>query len=250
VAVSAPRIGLLAPFKELPGEISDVFAAAREPISHWQVITAAVDSHDMGDLAITGADAALLAGVERMRRWRPTVVAWACTSGSFYAGRARAVEQARRLEVAAGVPVTSTSLAFVEALAALGVGAVSVVGPYPEPATHAFAEFLGEWGIRVERSAHLDCAAAATSELLDGGDVDAALRQVGTDVPILLPDTAVWGIEIQRELASELPVPLLVANQVTLWQAFDLAGASTELDAFGTLRGVRATGVTRAEMTD
>jgi hypothetical protein len=35
-----------------------------------------------------------------------------------------------------------------------------------------------------------------------------------------------------------------VANQVTLWHAFGLAGLSTDVDAFAELRGLRPSGLT------
>jgi maleate cis-trans isomerase len=239
------RIGLLAPFRELPGELGDAIATARERAVHWQVITEADDSHALPALRMTGSDAVLRAGVERMSRWRPDVVVWACTSGSFVDGRERALEQAARLEAAAGVPATSTSLAFAEALAALDVPEVAVVAPYPEPATARFVDYLGEWGVDVANAVHMDSPSGAASEQLSGRDFDTALAAVGEDRPILIPDTAVWGLELQRELTSRLSVPLLVANQVTLWHAFQLAGMSTDVEAFGALRGCAAPGITR-----
>lgn len=222
-------------------------AQAPEPVAHWQVLTASEDSHDIEHLLATGADEPLLAGVQRMRRWNPDVVAWACTSGSFAGGRGWALAQAKTLERAAGVPATSTSLAFVEALSALGADEVSVVSPYPEPATRAFVDFLGEWGITVRAFAHLDRASGVASTLLGPDEVGPAVQAVARGVPILLPDTAVWGFELWRELAPRVSPPLLVANQVTLWHAFALAGLSTDVEAFADLREVRPSGATRGE---
>lgn len=245
--MSARRIGLLSPHRELPGEVADVVASAPEPVAQWQVLTAAEDSHDIEDLIAAGADEPLLAGVERLRRWRPHVVAWACTSGSFVGGRARALGQARTLERAAGAPATSTSLAFVEALSALGIDEVSVASPYPKPATVAFVAFLREWGIAVRAFTHLDCPGGVASALLGPDEVWHAIDEVADGAPVLLPDTAVWGLELRRELAPRLSAPLLVANQVTLWHAFALAGLSTDVDAFAELRRARPTGVTAGE---
>jgi maleate cis-trans isomerase len=246
VAVSGRRIGVLAPLRELPGELEDVAAAAAEPVALWQVLTESFDDHSMAALLATGEQAALLAGVERMRRWRPDVVAWACTSGSFVRGRAGALAQVEAIEAAAGVPATSTSLAFVEAAAALGIAEVVVVAPYPREAADAFAAFLGEWGIAVSETVPLGCVGPSVSERLDAGDVERALAPLRSDVAVLLPDTAVWGIEILAELAPRLSAPLLVANQVTLWHAFELIGLATGIPAFGALAGVTAPGLTRS----
>jgi maleate cis-trans isomerase len=239
------RIGLLAPFRELPGELGDTIAAAREGAVHWQVITEADDSHGLSALRETGSDAVLRAGVERMLRWRPDVVVWACTSGSFVDGRERALEQVARIEAVAGVPATSASLAFAEALAALDMTEVAVVAPYPEPATARFVDYLREWGVEVANAVHMNSPSGAASEQLSGRDFAAALAAVGEQRPIVIPDTAVWGLGLHRDLASRLPAPLLVANQVTLWHAFQLAGMSTDVEVFGALRGCAAPGITR-----
>jgi maleate cis-trans isomerase len=237
--MSARRIGLLAPYRELPGELIDLVVAAPEPALAWQVVTAAADSHDLGDLRETGSDPVLLDGIERIRRWRPSVVSFACTSGSFVGGRDWAVAQARTMERAAGVPATSTSLAFVEALRVLSIDEVALLSPYPQPATDALVGFLAEWGVTVRSSAALGCAGGRESERLGAAEIESALATLDSDLPTVLPDTAVWGLEIQRQLAPLLRSPLLVANQVTLWNAFDLAGMSTDLPAFGSLAGLR-----------
>ena len=41
----------------------------------------------------------------------------------------------------------------------------------------------------------------------------------------LVPDTALPTLDILAELEESLGKPVLTANQVTLWQAFHLAGA-------------------------
>lgn len=239
------RIGLLAPFQELPGELADVVAEAAEPAALWQVITEAQDSHELPALLATGDQAALSKGVERMLRWDPEVVAWGCTSGSFAGGRAWALDQVEAIEGLAGVPATSTSLAFVEALAALGAEDVALLSPYPPAATAALADFLGEWGVRVGASRALGYPSGSASSQIGAADVEPALRELDGGPPILIPDTAVWGFALAEQVAPGLRSALLTANQVTLWHAFDLAGMATDLARFGPLRNARAAGVTR-----
>jgi maleate cis-trans isomerase len=242
--MSERRIGLLAPYRELPGELTDVVAAARDPALLWQVVTEAADSHELADLRETGSDRALLDGIERMRRWRPSVVSFACTSGSFVDGRDGALAQAETIERAAGVPATSTSLAFVEALAALSVTSVALLSPYPQPATDALVNFLAEWGVTVRSSIALGCPGGRESERLGAAELESALAALDPGLPTVLPDTAIWGLEVQRGLPARPRGRLLVANQVTLWNAFDRAGMSTDMAAFGQLAGLRGPGLT------
>lgn len=243
------RIGLLAPFRELPGELTDLVASAREPALLWQAILSTVDSHELAHLRHTGSAAVLNDGIARLRRWRPSVVSFACTSASFVDGRRASLEQARSMEAAAGVPATSTSLAFVEALAALGVDEVALLSPYPEPATDALIDYLGEWGVAVGASTSLGNPSGRASELVGAEQVEDALDALDRDLPTIVPDTAVWGLEIQRALAGGSRPTLLVANQVTLWNAFDLAGMSTDVPALGALAGLRGPGLTTSSAT-
>jgi maleate cis-trans isomerase len=247
VAVSVRRVGVLAPGRELPGELHDVAASAAEPVALWQVVTASDDDHGIEALRATADERNLLAAVERLARWRPEVVAWACTSGSFVGGRAGALAQVAAIERAAGVPATSTSLAFVEAAVALGIDAVAVVAPYPDEAAAAFSAFLAEWGIAVRASRPLGCAGPSTSERLTAADLERDVAALDPELALLLPDTAVWGIDLLPELAARRAAPVLVANQVTLWHAFDLIGLDTDLPALGALAGVAAPGATRGE---
>lgn len=236
------RIGILGPYRELPGELNDVVAVAAEPAVAWQVVTAAADSHAIPDLLETGDGAVLRDGIERMRRWRPHAISFACTSGSFVRGREGALAQAWEMAQAAGVPASSTSLAFADALAALRIDEVSLVAPYPEPATDAFVAFLAEWDVQVGASIALGYEGGLASEALRAADLEPVLERLDTDLPVLVPDTATWGFELHRELAATLSQPLLTANQVTLWQLFAILGMSTDLAAFGALRGVRHQG--------
>jgi maleate cis-trans isomerase len=245
VAVNPRRIGVLAPLRELPGELQDVAALAAEPVSLWQVLTESSDDHSLDALLATGERERLLVGVERMARWRPDVVAWACTSGSFVRGRAGALAQIEAIELAAGSPATSTSLAFVEAAVALAVAEVAVVAPYPDAATRAFESFLAEWGIAVRQTVTLGCDGPSVSERLTAADVERELAAVDPELAVLLPDTAVWGVEILAELGPRRAAPLLTANQVTLWHAFELIGLGTALPAFGDLAGIAAADRTR-----
>ena len=54
--------------------------------------------------------------------WQQDAVVWACTSGSFVYGWDGANAQAAALGEQLGIPASSTSLAFVHAARALGVG--------------------------------------------------------------------------------------------------------------------------------
>jgi maleate cis-trans isomerase len=167
----------------------------------------------------------------------PDVVVWACTSGSFIVGRDGAERQAAALRDATGRPATSTSLAFIEALAALGARRVSVVATYPEAAARALARFLGESGIEVASLQWLDAPSGLDAALIDQQRLTDAIRRTAPSRPdaVVVPDTALPTMELLTRLEAIAGCPLLTANQVTLWAAMGLARRPLITDAYGRL---------------
>src|SRR4051794_4038853 len=107
------------------------------------------DAHRLDALLDWGRADRLAAGARALAPHSPAAVVWACTSGSFAFGWDGAHEQARRLTEAAGVPASSTSLAFVLAIKALGLSRVCVVPPPPHDVARLFVDFLHRGGIGV-----------------------------------------------------------------------------------------------------
>jgi maleate cis-trans isomerase len=163
----------------------------------------------------------------RLARIGVDSVMWACTSGSFVIGLERAREQAAAIARAANVPASSTSLAFADALQRLGLSRAAVVSPYPRDATELFLEFVRRCGVEVVGSRRLENPSGWDSALYDQRRLVAICK--ATDTPaseaLVVPDTALPTLDILAELEESLSKPVLTANQVTLWQAFRLAGA-------------------------
>ncbi|WP_280407858.1 maleate cis-trans isomerase family protein [Nocardia brasiliensis] len=195
------------------------------------------DLHAVPELLDLGSPDKLRHGAELLAPHRPQSVVWACTSGSFVYGPRGAREQVDALAAAAGVPATSTSLAFVDAVHALGLDTVAIAASYPDEVARLFVEFLADADIRVVsmRSAGIDTAAEV-------GTLDAAqVRQlaVANDHPeaqaLLIPDTAMHTLAVLPELEAALGKPVLTANQVTIWAGLRLAGRTATCPVLGTL---------------
>ena len=91
------------------------------------------DAHTVEALLDLGQQWRLHAGAEVLRVDGAAVVLWACTSGSFVFGWEGAQMQVSELARFVEVPSSSTSLAFVEAVKALGMSRVSIAATYPAP---------------------------------------------------------------------------------------------------------------------
>src|SRR5690349_9612387 len=85
------------------------------------ITTVGEDAHRVDALLDLGKAERLADGVARLSTAHPESMMWACTSGSFVFGVDGAREQVDQVAVAAGVPASSTSIAFADALQHIGI---------------------------------------------------------------------------------------------------------------------------------
>lgn len=230
-----PTIGFIYPDHAAEDDYPLAAAAlgAGLPVAHIY----GTDLHAIPELLDLGSPDKLRHGAELLAPHQPEAVVWACTSGSFVYGPRGARDQVDALATAAGVPATSTSLAFVDAVRALGVRTVAIAASYPDDVAELFVEFLADAGITVVsmRSAGIDTAAEVGTLTAE------QVRQlaVANDHPdaeaLLIPDTAMHTLAVLPELEAALGKPVLTANQVTIWAGLRLAGAAVTCPALGTL---------------
>ncbi|KAA0022496.1 maleate cis-trans isomerase family protein [Antrihabitans cavernicola] len=195
------------------------------------------DAHRLDALLDWGRPETLSAGAAALQTVSPDAVMWACTSGSFAYGWDGAHDQAAQLAESAGVPASSTSLAFVDALRSLRIRKVAIAATYPADVAALFEQFLAAADIEVIRvSSHEIFTAAEVGTLSRERLLDIA--QSGDDAfadAILLPDTAFHTAGHLEALETQVGKPVLTANQVTVWQALRLARTSTRRDGLGSL---------------
>lgn len=177
----------------------------------------------LGETDVVAAAARDLATTE------PAVVAYACTSASFVHGRAgeRALVEAM---LRSGIPAAvTTSGSLLEALAELGLvdgGRVAVATPYDDHVGGRLDTFLAEAGARVAGIANL----GLTGRIWTLPD-DAILELVHAAAAhacdaVFVSCTNLVTYDLVAPLEAELGVPVLTANQVTMWAALRRAGLS------------------------
>ncbi|MFE3443926.1 maleate cis-trans isomerase [Nocardia sp. NPDC059180] len=195
------------------------------------------DLHAVPELLDLGSPDKLRHGARLLASHRPAAVVWACTSGSFVFGPEGAREQVRQLSAVAGVPASSTSIAFVEAARALSVRTVAVAASYPDEVARLFVDFLADAGITVVAmsSASIDTAAEVgtlTSEQV----LELAVNNDHPDAQaLLIPDTAMHTLAVLPRLEEALGKPVLTANQVTVWEGLRLCATTRHCTEFGAL---------------
>jgi maleate isomerase len=158
---------------------------------------------------------------------RPESFAYACTSGSFVGG-ARG-ERAMRFamsDAGAGTPAVTTSGALIDALTEISARRIAVVTPYTKSVTDCLEDFLGEAGIAVTGRAYL----GLTREIwrVPYRDVVDMARAavVGDCDALFISCTNLPTYDVIPQLEAELRMPVLSANQVTMWSALRSIGVS------------------------
>ncbi|KUI46968.1 maleate cis-trans isomerase [Mycobacterium sp. GA-1199] len=195
------------------------------------------DAHRVDALLDLGGHERLADGVRRLAEARPQAVMWACTSGSFVFGPEGARQQVAKVAAAAGVPASSTSIAFVDALRHLGIRRVAVAASYPHDVAEHFVRFLSADGIEVVAMGSHGIITAAEVGTLEPQRVEQMV--IAADHPdaeaVLVPDTAMHTLAIIDRLEAAVGKPVLTANQVTVWKGLQLAGTVPVLAGLGRL---------------
>ncbi|OFB40191.1 maleate cis-trans isomerase [Mycolicibacterium sp. (ex Dasyatis americana)] len=199
------------------------------------------DAHRVDALLDLGRTERLADGVARLGPSRPDSMMWACTSGSFVFGRDGARRQADAVAAASGVPASSTSIAFADALRHLDIHRVSVAASYPEDVAAHFVAFLSADGVDVVSMGSHGIITAAEVGRLEQADVLAMVQ--AADHPdaeaVLVPDTAMHTMSFIDRLESAVGKPVLTANQVTVWKGLQLIGPVPALPGMGRLFGAQ-----------
>ncbi|MGH2945195.1 MAG: maleate cis-trans isomerase family protein [Solirubrobacteraceae bacterium] len=237
------RIGIL-----YPGHAAESdFAVLNERLAgtaSFEVVHTSIgeDAHREDALLDMGSRERLLEGARRLPRGVSAVV-WACTSGSFIYGWEGAQAQAAGVQDAIGVPVSSTSLAFVGAARALNLRRVAVAATYPEDITRRFEAFLRDAGLELVAASSRGIVTATEVGTLSPDDAEALVAAVdGSDADaVLVPDTALHTIAALEALEAAAGKPVLTANQVSAWEGLRLAGVGAAPHGLGHLFAAHAT---------
>jgi maleate isomerase len=155
----------------------------------------------------------------------PEIVAYACTSGSFVGGVAGERAMCEAMTRAGEVPSVTTSGALLEALAELSVRRVALVTPYTVSVTRALEEYVAEAGVTVTGCAFMGLtrhiwkvpyrAVADMARQAAAGARPEALFISCTNLPTY---------DVIAQLEAELHIPVISANQVTMWAALRRLG--------------------------
>jgi maleate cis-trans isomerase len=165
------------------------------------------------------------------------VIAYGCTSGSFFGGHEWNTQIVEKMTKNTGIPSLTTTGAMIRSLEEKKLKKISVVTPYVPKTNEELKKYLNDGGINV-----LDLKAF---EILDGFDHAAITPwQVydlvkKADKPeaegIFIACTQVRAITVLDALEEDLKKPVISANQATLWLSLKTLGFKGRIDGYGCL---------------
>ncbi|SFD33748.1 maleate cis-trans isomerase family protein [Streptomyces aidingensis] len=159
---------------------------------------------------------------------RPSAMAYACTLGSFVGGMTgERTMTAVMAGEAGGVPAVTSSGAVLAALHELRARRIAVITPYTSSVTAVLVEYLAEAGIEVCGHGQL----GLTGEIWRVGHREvielarATMATVAASPEALFVScTNLHTYDLIPQLEAELRIPVISANQVTMWDALRSIG--------------------------
>lgn len=150
------------------------------------------------------------------------VIAYACTSGSFYRGANWDEQVKNTIEQRTGIPCVTTSAAVSKAFQSLNVRSISVMTPYPDWTNQKLAEYYAAQGMDI-KGVHGDTRAAANGHRAINDQDPAEIAQFalehfdGNAQALFCSCTAWRSLECVQTLEAALNVPVVTSNQATIW---------------------------------
>jgi len=203
----------------------------------WRWVPAQVSLHltrtPYQDIPVSVAQAIAVGDRETVARCtrdlltvEPAAVAYGCTSGSFIGGLAgEAALVAGMVEAGAPMAVT-TSGGVIAAAHALGLKNLAVVTPYDESVGAKLRAYLNEAGVEVAAQNDMGLTGRIWTVPYEvTADLARRTAQGGGDA-VFVSCTNLRTYDLIASLEQELGVPVITANQVTMWAVLAAAGAA------------------------
>lgn len=154
------------------------------------------------------------AEVAKLVAAQPAVVAYGCTSGSFFGGPGYERELAGALQEAAGaIPLVTAAGALVEELSTVGARRVGFASPYPEDIHARGVAHIGAQGFDIAANACLGVGDNHAIAQVDDATLRALVTAVATHADaVVLSCTGLPTAGRVRQLRELAGVPVITSN--------------------------------------
>lgn len=232
------RIGVMVPSTNTTCEADFNMVVPRDVTVHGHRLWMTNDA--TGDGAYERMNDEIETGARYLATGKVDVIAYGCTTGSFYRGPGWDREMLALITRAAGVPAVATTPSVVEALRAFGARRLSVATPYPEWNNERLRAYLEAQGFEVLNVEGEPRAAAAGNQGINDQPpesvVEFAARVCRPEADALLCSCTAWrSVEAVDALERRTARPVVTSNQATIWAALRALGVEHAVRGFGRL---------------
>jgi maleate isomerase len=232
------RIGLMVPSTNTTCEADFGMVVPRDVTVHGQRLWMTNDA--TGDAAYERMNGEIETGARYLATARVDVVAYGCTTGSFYRGPGWDREMLALIAREAGVPAVATTPSVVDALRAFGARRLSVATPYPEWNNRKLHSYLEAQGFEVLNVDGEPRAAAAGNQGINDQPPDTVVEFAAgvcrPEADALLCSCTAWrSVEAVDALERRTGKPVVTSNQATIWAALRALRVAQPIRGFGRL---------------
>jgi maleate cis-trans isomerase len=232
------RIGVMVPSTNTTCESDFNMVVPRGITVHGQRLWMTNEAN--GDDAYKRMNAEIETGARYLATAKVDVVAYGCTTGSFYKGPGWDREMLALISREAGVPAVATTPSVVDALRAFGARRLSVATPYPDWNNQRLRAYLEAQGFEVLNVDGEPHAAAAGNQGINDEPpesvVEFAARVCRPEADALLCSCTAWrSVEAVDALERRTGKPVVTSNQATIWAALRALGLEQPIRGFGRL---------------
>ena len=232
------RIGVLVPSTNTTCEADFQMVAPEHVTIHGQRLWLTNDAS--GEVGIERMNAEIVSGARYLATARVDVIAYGCTTGSFYKGPGWDVEMLARIEREAGVPTVAASPSVVEALRFFGARKIVVASPYPVWNNQQLQVYLEATGFDVLKIAGDPMAAKVGNQGINDQEPERVVAFAACtwqpEADALFCSCTAWrAMEAAEVLEHYTGKPVVTSNQATIWAAFRKVGIEQPIYGFGKL---------------
>lgn len=232
------RIGVMVPSTNTTCEADFQMVVPKDVTIHGQRLWITNDA--AGENGMNQMNAEIESGARYLATAKVDVIAYGCTTGSFYKGPGWDREMLDIIQREAGVPAVAASPSVVEALRFFGARKISVATPYPEWNNQKLRAYLKAAGFEVLNVESEPWASRAGNQGINDQDpqvvVDFASRACLPEADALLCSCTAWrSVEAVDAIERRIGKPVVTSNQATIWAALRKLGISQPIHSFGKL---------------
>ena len=180
-----------------------------------------------------------LRGARELASSEVDVIGFCCTSGSFIEGPGYDQRISKEIEDEVGIPATTTTTGFVEALNLLNMKSIVLVTPYVDEINQIESKYLEEIGVEVKGIGSLNKIDVIDYTETTAGQLYRLAKKTFKEYPgaqgIFISCMSMRAMHAIQALETDLEVPVVTSDQATLWKLLRFAGVKEKIAGYGRL---------------